>query len=636
MMKILKWTLIIFLILLLGLTGAVYGYLKSTVADYSGELKVKGLKGEVEIIRDSYGVPHIFAANDEDAYFAMGYATAQDRLFQMEIIRAAGKGRLSEIFGKDMIEADKLYRTVFSPCDVKEVYENISPEPKAALEAYVRGINHYIENRGEPLPFEFLLLGHKPEPWRPEDAISVTVFNSWFFSSSFKRDLMYAALIEHVGEEMAAEIFTPNREYELDYYNPTKTGRYDKKESDYKNSPAAAEGYDPDTSLKLLGVLERAESVLAKIGLQPVDEACNNFGISAEKSKTGMPILAHDCHIPKSLPSMFYECHIVTPNTNISGQVSVGLPVFWSGQTESIGWVYTGAFVDELDFYIEKVNPENRDQYLFKGGWREMEIKKEVIKVKGGEDVELDVRLTLHGPVVGDVVNDTARGVVSKDEALSMRWAGTDLTGQYEVAYFLTKESDDVDDFIEGFGNWSFPAAHLIVGDKNGNLGYIYGAGIPIRRGFDGSLPMPGWTGEYEWLGYVAPDKKPIVKNPEVGYINSSNSRYPVPVDYPYELGNVCFSHYRALRIYELIGEIIAEEGGFGMEDVNKVYSDVYVIMGRDYVPLIIESLKDKELTENEERALAELSNWDYVSDKDKIAPAIFQATLVHMVENTF
>lgn len=181
-MKLLKWTLAILLILLLGSTGIVYGYLKSTVAEYYGDIKVEGLKEEVEIIRDSYGVPHIFAENDEDAYFAIGYATAQDRLFQMEMIKAAGKGRLSEIFGKDMIKVDILYRTVFSSCDVKKVYEDMSPEPKAALEAYIGGINHYIENREEPLPFEFLLLGHKPEPWKPEDVISITLFNSWDLS----------------------------------------------------------------------------------------------------------------------------------------------------------------------------------------------------------------------------------------------------------------------------------------------------------------------------------------------------------------------------------------------------------------------------------------------------------------------
>ncbi|MBN1573633.1 MAG: penicillin acylase family protein [Deltaproteobacteria bacterium] len=635
-MRFLKWTLAIILILLLGTVGVFFGYLKSTVADYNGEIKVKGLKEKVEIIRDSYGVPHIFAENNEDAYFAIGYATAQDRLFQMEIIRAAGKGRLSEIFGKDMVKADILYRTVFSPCDVKKVYEDMSPEPKAVLEAYVKGINHYIENMEEPLPFEFLLLNHKPGPWKPEDVISITVFNSWFFSSSFKRDLMYATFIDHVGDEMASEIFPPNREYELDYYNPSKTALYDKEGGIYENSPALAGGYDDDTSLKLLNVMGEAETKLTEIGLSPITEACNNFGISGEKSKTGMPILAHDCHIPKSIPSMFYECHMVTPTTNISGQVSVGLPVFWSGQIETAGWVYTGAFVDELDFYIERVNPENRDQYLYKGKWEDMEIKKEIIKVKGGKDVELNVRLTVHGPVVDDIIADAVKGVVSKDELLSMRWAGTDITNQFEVAYLVTEKMNDVDSFIKGFGDWGFPAAHMIVGDSNGDLGYILGAGIPIRMGFSGSLPMPGWTGEYEWQGYVSPDKKPIVKNPKKGFINSSNSRYPVPVDYPFELGNVCSSHYRALRVNEIIEETISEKGGFGMEDINKVYGDVYVVMGRDFVPLIIESLKGKELTDNEKRALEELSSWDYMSDKGEIAPAIFQATLVHMVKNSF
>jgi penicillin G amidase len=597
-MKVIKWLIWIVLGLVVVIFVGSYGYLKSTLPEYNGEIEIEGLEGKVEILRDSYGMPHIYAQNERDLSFALGYASAQDRLFQMDMIRRAIRGQLSEILGEATIPVDELFMTITAQKSLEEIYVELPDSMKSSMEAFSEGINYYIENEKGPLPIEFKLLGYKPKPWKPSDSIASYYFMAWDLNSSFSKEMLYSSIIDKVGAENAKALFP-------DYVGGAST-----------IMPRGT------ASLEFIESMNLAREVLGVEG----GGASNNWVVSGDKSETGMPILANDMHLGLAAPGIWYEAHLVTPDLNVSGVIVPGIPVVVTGANEHVAWGFTNVMTDDADYYIEKINPDNPNQYQYMGKWYDMELQKKTIVVKGGEDVEIEVKLTRHGPIIDEVNNfDEEKGY-----SLAMRWVAPELN-KISVAMYLFNRAEDIYDMEAAVEFFKCPGQNIVYADDKGNIGYWASAGIPIRVGFDGMSPVPGWDGNHEWQGYVPTKIQPHLRNPSRGWIVTANNKH-VGKDYPYTISN----YYVMPDRFDRITEMITEKEKLSVADFQRMHADYLVVLARDWVPLMVEALKETDLSDNEKAGLLELENWDFVATSSSRASTIFHATINRIVENTF
>jgi len=378
-MKILKWGVITTAIAVIIASGGGYVYLRSTIPDYNRSLVHSGIDQEVEIIRDSFGMAHIQAANDTDAYFAMGYCQAQDRIFQMDLARRAGNGRLAEILGPSLVKVDKLYRILGRLVPLDDWYAKISPQSRAAIDAYADGVNAFLASGNTALPVEFTILGYRPDPWRAADTLAVMLYMGWSQNYAFKTELLHAAIAEKVGPRMAAELF-------LDY-------------------PAGAPAIIPPgenpmagTAMEYLEAMQLAGSLLGVAG-----GASNGWVVAPQRSENGGALFANDPHLGLTAPSIWYEGHLTTPNMNVSGAMVAGIPFVIAGANEHVAWGVTNSHYDDADFYIEKLNPENPLTYRYEGRWETMRTVTETIGVKDAVPDDFTIRLTRHGAIIDDI-----------------------------------------------------------------------------------------------------------------------------------------------------------------------------------------------------------------------------------------
>jgi len=598
-----KWVVIIggiLFILILAVAGGGYLWvqhsIKKSLPQISGEVALGGFGEDIEILRDIYGVPHIYAKNEPDLYFAVGYAMAQDRLWQMDFYRRLGQGRLSEVLGEDLVKVDRYFRMIAASGMKREIPDALA----FLLKSFADGVNAYLKTHPGRLPIEFTVLRYKPEPWTNDDYLAILKVVNWGLSSGWKVDPAAAKVLEKVGAERFREAF-PAEPDDAPRIIPGKT-------------KALAE---------LLAPLSEATLLAAKVTCFSTPAASNNWVVAGKKSVTGKPILSNDPHLMLSNPSFWWEVHLVCPTLNVSGVAIPGVPGIPSGHNLHVAWGVTNVMVDDVDFYIEKINPENPRQYWLKDHWEEMKVIEETIRVKGQEPVKTEILITRHGPIVTDLREG------SKKDALSARWAFTECLQPAKAGYLLAK-ANDVEGVKEALRYWELPCQNFVFADTKGNIGYWCCAAIPIRPKGDGLLPVSGWTDEYEWMGYVPFEERPHMINPNEGFIATANNK--VIDDYPFYISHYWEPMDRVTRIRLMLN---AKEK-LSVDDFKQMQQDVYSLLASEMAPKMIKVLEERFANREGQEAKGILSRWDFVMDKDSVGACLFEVTFRKMIENIF
>ena len=602
--RILGWLVVAIVVLVLVVAAGAYSLLvRRPFPVVNGSLQVAGLSDRVEIYRDRWGVPHIYARDMEDLYFAQGYVHAQDRLWQMDFNRRVGHGRLSEVLGETTLETDRFLRTLGLARAAAADLALADEETLRTLRAYAEGVNAFIEGHRGNLPLEFRILGYTPEPWEPLDSLVWGKVMAWDLGGNWSHELFRARLIQALGQQRAQELLPPYPE-DGPFIIPPEAKSY------AGLGKPSLEGYE--AIKRVIGLGE---------GLTPA-VGSNNWVVDGTKSVTGKPLLANDPHLSIQMPSIWYEVGLHGPEFNAVGASFPGVPGIIIGHNDHIAWGVTNVGPDVQDLYIEKVNPDNNYQVEFQGQWKDVQVVHEEIDVKGrARPVELEVRITQHGPIMNDVVDGL-------EQTLALKWTATSEPNHIFRSVALLNRARNWEEFREALKYWSAPSQNFVYADTEGNIGYQMPGLIPIRAGGMGLVPVPGWTGEYEWTGFIPFEELPSVYNPPTHFIVTANNKV-VPDDYRYFISAEWAPGYRARRITQLL----TAQDKLSADDFRDIQADVYTLPAEVWVPRLLALQLDGWL---EKQALAELKNWDLRSTPDSTGAAIYHAFTLKLVENTF
>jgi len=613
LLRVLLALLVIMLVTGLAGFGCAVVTVRHSWPQIDGTVHVGGLHAGATIVRDSWGVPHIYAASSHDLFFAQGYVHAQDRFWQMAFWRRAGCGRLSEILGESTLETDRLIRTL-GLCRVaaKEV-ELLGQEERAVLEAYAQGVNAYVSTHQGRLSLEFTILGlagvkYEPEPWTPLDTIAWSKALAWLLSGNMKEELLRAHIAARLGTLAVGELMPPYPDYHPIIVPHSLTGATLEAVSD-----AAFSG--------------------CPVGIGH-DTGSNSWVVAGSRTETGMPLLANDPHLDPVIPSIWYEvglhCEPMGSECpwNVVGASLAGAPGVMIGHNDRIAWGITNLTPDVQDLFIERVDPENPNQYEYQGKWLDMEILREEIFVAGREKpVVVNVRITRHGPIINDVVGGMEEEWVYGWQPLALSWPGLQ-PGMQVKGILLQNQAGNWEEFREALSYVDLPGQNCVYADVEGNIGYQAAGRIPIRASGNGTAPVPGWSGEYEWVGYIPFDELPRTFNPPAGYIVTANNAAVGP-DFPYLISVDWDRGYRARRIVELI----EADPSLSIEDMEAIQGDSNVAWARD-VLLYMMTLPNDDPRLSE--ALDLMREWDGQAVRRSAGAALFEAFRVHLVDLTF
>ena len=632
-------------LVLLGLAIVVvagaYLWLRGSLPEIDGERSLTGLVAPVEVIRDEHGVPHIVAGSEEDALFALGFVHAQDRLWQMEMNRRIGAGRLAEVLGRAALDTDRLVRVMGLRRRAEASLEHLRPESRARLESYVRGVNAWLETRKGPLPPEFLILGVEPARWSAVDSAVWLKVMALDLAREWTRDRMRHRLSEFLPPDRILDFYTPYRTDKprgvipAQAGAPTSRARASDGTAAGPNVPPLARSHrgagdaipfepnSPDRSLsRMLAALLPARGL----------SGSNGWVVDGTRSSTGKPLLANDPHLGLTAPSVWYIAHLSWPGRDVVGATFPGLPVVVLGHNGRIAWGFTNTGPDVQDLFIEKIDPSDPSRYLAPAGWRAFEVRRERIPVMDGADVEMEVRESRHGPILDDAWSD---GVGSSDsgEVLALAWTALRDDDRTLQAGLGLPHANDWETFVANLEDFHSPQQNITYADVDGNIGFIAPGRVPIRRdhgnGGDGSdgragtMPRPGWVAEYDWQGFVPFDELPRVYNPPGGAIVTANHP-PAPADYPHHMTFEWAGGYRAERIMERL----AERGRHDLESFRGLQQDRLSLFAREILPRLRRTAAGAAAGEGEAavRARALLDDWDGTMDPDRAEPLVFQA----------
>jgi len=606
-------TLIVGLILI-GCAAATWFYVSARRAlpQIDGTVSISGLHVQAKVIRDSQGVPHIVAANTDDLFFAQGYVTAQDRLWQMDLSRRLAAGTASEVMGAGFVDRDKQQRILGLRIVAEQSLAALSPRDRSHFEAYARGVNAYIESHREELPVEFRVLRYSPNHWTSLDSMLCGVLMTEALNHGlYGPKLVHEKMIAKLGPELAADLY-PN--------------------SSLRDHPP---GSDRQLSNQQRGLPEQNSTGLAALkgsgeqfggmsgsALAGPDDTqlpgSNNWVISGAHTVTGKPLLSNDMHLGLRIPNTWYEMQLEVhaqhsePAFEVVGFTLPGLPYVLVGHNQRIAWGFTNLVPDVEDVYAETVRSDG--EYQTPDGWRPMQKRREVIKVKGKPDVVLDVMSTRHGPVISELEPNEKR-------SLALKWMVSD--DPVSVPFFDIDSAQNWQEFRGALSHLSAPAQNIVYADVDGHIGYQAAGHIPIRKSGDGMLPGSGADDAHEWTGYVPFDQLPSVYDPQSGVIATANNRI-APAGYPYSLSTEWGSPYRVERIYQLL-----DSGQrFSATDMLKVQTDTYSDFDRECAENFAAAVSHSSKASARAQEVAELmGHWDGWESAESAAPTLVAQT---------
>ena len=584
-----------------------------------GSISIADLQHQVTVDRDGWGVPRIRAASVEDLAEAQGYVMAQDRLWQMDLLRRVARGELSEILGARTLAIDKDFRTLGLGRAADREAATLDPEPRKILDAYARGVNQFIKQHVSNLPLEFSLLRYKPQPWKPADTLAISGYMYRTLTDTREREWNRARVAERAGPDRAKDLFSQQSAMDHFVIGDPKVPNDGSQRSAADPDEDDDDDMHADTVFKAeLGRATGGESLrsapdLTSAFAQSVESVLeeswdeirqglgsNNWVVSGAHTATGKPLLANDTHLDLMMPSIWYEVHLTAPGWNVKGFTLPGAPMVIIGHNEHIAWGFTNNGADVQDLYIETFNPASPEEYRVKGSWVKAQTIDETIRVKGQPEEHLAVTITRHGPIVRR----------EGDKGYAMRWTATEPGGLANSYNWLGKARNwkEFRDTMKGV--WG-PAQNAVYADVQGNIGYIMAARVPLRKKGHGEVPEPGDTDDYTWTGYLPFDQLPQALDPESGLIVTANARVAGPNYKPY-LTDRWEEPYRTARIYDLLHD----RRDLRIEDMLKVETDTYSyphVFLAEQLLAAVKTVKPKDLRTR--KLIDGLKDWNGIAD---------------------
>ncbi len=599
---ILRRALGVIALTLLAIVAGVWLYLHRAQPVTTGEISVEGARDVIRIERDANGIPTIRADNAADLMFGLGFVHAQDRLWQLETHRRIGSGRLAEAFGPAAVDNDRFLRALGARRAAEAQWQQIDGESKLALQAYARGVNEFIRSHLSARPPEFLMLGIEPGAWTPEDSLAWAIMMAWDLGGNWSNELLRMRLAQKLPVSRINELLPP-----YPGEKPLETSDYGEL---YRSLQIA-----PD-----LG--QRAEAGAPVSGVEGVGS--NNWALSGSHTNTGAPLLANDPHLKLSAPALWYFVRLKAPGFEVAGASMPGLPMVVLGQNRHIAWGFTNTGPDVQDLYLERIDSGDPSRYQTPDGWATFSQTKEVIKVRGAEDVPVTVRRTRHGPVISDAggPSEGLTGPASKPTyAIAMRWTALDADVDPIAPGLALNQADSVAAFIEAARAWVAPMQNMVVADEAGHIGFIAAGRVPVRSAdndLHGLVPAPGWDRRYDWQGWLPAAELPSETDPERGWIATANQRIHAP-DYPHFISSEWAMPYRQQRIEALLG---AREK-HSIDDLAAMQADILSLGALPLLPWVKAAATTHPLAA---AAARELAAFDGTMAADKAAPLIFWA----------
>ncbi|MBI3682038.1 MAG: penicillin acylase family protein [Acidobacteria bacterium] len=555
------------------------------------EVKLAELKQPVEILRDQWGVPHIYARTADDLFFAQGYLAARDRLFQIDLWRRINTGKLAEVLGPAALPRDRIARLVRFRGNWESEWSSYSPDAGRIVTAFVRGINAYIGQRNGRQPLEFRLAGYAPGLWEPEDCAGRIA--GLLMTRNVAREIERAVDLREFGQEMMEKVRPPDPFIRLD-------------------APA---GLD----LKLIqpGILRDYTQAIGSTRID-VEQGSNNWVVDGTRSATGKPLLANDPHRPINIPSLRKTVHLVGPGWNAIGAGEPALPGIALGHNEEIAFGFTIVGIDQGDLYVERLNPSNPREYFHKGGWRRMEVEVQKIKVKGLGEQPVELKYTVHGPVLYEDGRN--------HRAYALRWVGSEPGGAGYLAALSLARAGNWTEFLKAVERYKIPSENMVYADRAGNIGWIASGLAPVRKNSSGLFPVPGDSGAYEWSGYLRVDQHPQEYNPPRHWVATANHNI-LPKGYPHQLSYEWAQPFR----YQRIVEMLSGDRKFGVADFVAMQQDVTSAAAKRFQQILRNHLPGArgEYREACERML----RWDARMAADAAEPAIFAVWTARLPE---
>ncbi len=624
-LRVLYYAVCLLLVAIIIAVCWLYWIAHSALPQLDGSVAVPGISSKVRVVRDGQGVPTIEAATLEDLFFAQGYVTAQDRLWQMDVMRRAAAGELSEVIGEDTLKMDREERILGLRIAAEAAEKNLSARDRAYLDAYARGVNAFIESHRDRLSLEFRVLKYAPRPWTVTDSLLVGArmvqdLNHYSNPPALTREKILAKL----GPELTANLYVnsswrdrpPTEKRRMEDEPATNSGDQDDDDDDEVDPEGGTGRLISARSSNLAPAPSSALSsaITSAFALQEADlfhPGSNNWVVSGQHTVSGKPLLSNDMHLDHQMPNLWFEAHLKTTkgtgNFDVAGVTLPGIPFVIVGHNQRIGWGFTNVGPTVEDDYIEEFNAQG--QYKTPAGWRDAQHRQETIHVKGKPDVMLDVVTTRHGPIVTELLPGETRKI-------ALRWTLQDGMG---LMFFDVNSAQNWDEFRKAFSTFGAPGQNVMYADVDGHIGYQATGRVPIRTEGDGSLPVSGSDDAHEWQGFIPFDEMPHVYDPPAGILATANGRI-TPDGYKYSISTEWEAPWRTDRIYRVL-----ESGKkFAPADMLALQMDVSSTYDRFCADKFLYAVDHAaNASDRAKRAAEILRDWDGRMSADSAAPTI-------------